>query len=499
MSSAKKSSILSYVSVVFYVIAGFLYTPYLVQTLGVSDYGIYALAASLIGYFSLDFGIGAAQTRLAAKFLAEGKPEKIKDILGITSKIFIGIDVLILLIVSFVYLYADNIFSNLTPSELVRFKNVFIITSLFVLINFPMLPLKGLFQAYDKIFELTLIELVYKITNILVIVGALFCGLGLYGVVVANVGSNIIAQFFRLYYIFKKERLSVNIKAKDKEIVKFITSFSVWATVAMVADKFFFGIIPFLLAAFSNTTEVAFFAIVISIEGYVLSISRSLSGIFLPRVMKMVVGGQSEEERTNLMIKVGRVQLFIVGIIITGLVSLGHEFINHWLGEGFDKSYYCLILVMLPCVFHLTQTIAEELLLATNQVKYRALVYVIGSSLSVLSIVLLAPNYGALAAAVGVFLSFTIAHNVLIDIFYHKKVGVNMLQFFKNCHVKILPVFILCGGLGFALQNYASTPSFSLFLIKGIIWFAISSAILWFLALNREEKKMVRDTIKIFK
>lgn len=499
MRSAKKTSALSYLSIAFYVIAGFFYTPYLVHNLGLSNYGIYALSASLIGYFSLDFGIGAAQTRLAAKYIAEGTPEKIRNMLGITSRIFLSIDILILSLSALVYFNAAGIFSNLTPDELFKFKRVFIITSLFVLINFPMLPLRGLYQAFDRVYELTLIELSYKISNIGVIVGALYFDLGLYGVVLANVGSNILAQLFRLHYIFRKEHLSINIQARDKQVVQFITSFSLWATVAMVADKFFFGIIPFLLAMFSNSSEVGFFAIVISIEGYTLSISRSLSGIFLPRVMNMVVKDKSMEDKTLLMVRVGRVQLYIVGLIVAGLIGLGKEFIRHWLGNSFDISYYCLVLVITPCAFHLTQTIAEELLLATNKVKYRAYAYVTGSTISVMTIVLLAPKYGALAAAIGVCLSFCLAHNLLIDIFYHKYAGVNMIHFFRQCHVKILPSLILCCILGLILQESIETSSFSFFMVKCLLWLLISISILWGLAFNREEKQMVYQLLSLKK
>lgn len=499
MGSAKKASLLSYCSVVFYVVAGFLYTPYLVNTLGIADYGIYTLAASLIGYFSLDFGIGAAQTRLAARYITEGTTWKIKDMLGITARIFFAIDGIILFLLFVVYANAEGIFPNLTLGELAKFKNVFIMTSLYILVNFPMLPLKGLFQAFDRVFELTLIELVYKMTNIGVIVLALYLGWGVYGVVLANAGTNVLAQSFRLYYIFRKERLSVNIRAKDKSVIRFITSFSMWATIAMVADKFFLGIIPFLLVVFSNMTEVALFAIVISIEGYTLSTARSLSGVFLPRVMKMLVKGQTRDEKTDLMIRVGRIQLYVVGLIVAGLVGMGKEFIDHWLGKGFEKSYYCLVLVMFPCVFHLTQTIAEELLLATNNVRYRALSYVVGSCLSVLSIVLLAPKYGALAAAIGVCLSFCIAHNLLIDIFYHKKMGVNMVRFFSECHLKIMPAIFICCMIAFLMQNYIVTISFTSFFVKSIVWLGISFVVLWLLAFNQEEKRIVYQILLIFK
>lgn len=496
MASVKKTSLLSYISVVFYLLAGFLYTPFLVKTLGVSDYGIYSLSASLIGYFSLDFGIGAAQARLAAKYNLEGRRDKLRDMLGITTRIFAFIDFVILLLLLVVYFNADVIFSNLTDEELVRFKNVFIITGLFVLVNFPLLPTKGLYQAFDRVYEVVVIDLCNKVVSVSLLVGALCMGWGLYGVVVIGVLCNIVTQLFKLFYIRRAESLSINIKANDKEITGFLASFSMWATVAMIADKFFFGIIPFLLAAFANTREVAIFAIVISLEGYVLSISKSLNGIFLPRVMKLVVDHRDGEAQTRLMVRVGRIQLLIVGFLVTGAISLGREFIHHWLGTEFDKSYFCMILVLFPCLFHLTQTIAEELVFATNNVKYRAIAYVTGSLLSVSSIVLLSPEYGAYGAAIGVCLSFVVAHNLIMDVFYQKKMGLNMLYFFRQCHVRMLPSFLLSGALGWCMCQYIHTETFLSFLVKAVVWGALTLVLLWLFAINREEKKMFIDFVK---
>ncbi len=68
MKSAKKASIISYLTVGFYLVTGFFYTPFLIKTLGVSDYAIFALTASLVGYFSLDFGIGAAQPDISQSY-----------------------------------------------------------------------------------------------------------------------------------------------------------------------------------------------------------------------------------------------------------------------------------------------------------------------------------------------------------------------------------------------------------------------------------------------
>ncbi len=496
MKSAKKASIISYLTVGFYLVTGFFYTPFLIKTLGVSDYAIFALTASLVGYFSLDFGIGAAQTRYIAKLLAQNNRAKISDLLGISSKLYFIIDAIIIVILCIIYFYSDKIFTGFTPDELSRFQKVFIITAIFIMINIPLLPVNGVLIGFDRAYDLTLINAIYRFTSITFLFCALVLNMGLYWIVIVNVGCQALAQLFKYYYIKYKEHLSVNYSAVDKEINSYLAKFSIWATVGMIADKFFFGIIPFLLAIVSNSNEIAVFAIVISLEGYTLSISKALNGIFLPRIAKMVVENRSPEQLTNLMIKVGRVQLYIIGFIIFGIVTFGFEFIYLWLGPGFEKSYFCILLVLIPCLFHLTQTIAEETLLATNNVKYRAIANIIVSLLSVSSILLLGHYLGALAAGIGVFLSFVIGHNITIDIFYHKRVKINIKHFLSHCHGRILPVFIIGCTIGLIIQYFLSDNVISHFISRIAVWSTGMVILLWAYAFNEEEKTMLKQLFK---
>lgn len=56
----KWGAILSYVAIVVNIIATLLYTPWMKNQIGVSNYGLYTLAISFISLFMMDFGIGAA-------------------------------------------------------------------------------------------------------------------------------------------------------------------------------------------------------------------------------------------------------------------------------------------------------------------------------------------------------------------------------------------------------------------------------------------------------
>ena len=70
----KKGAILSYVSIIVTTIIQLIYTPFLIRKLGQSEYGLYSLVQSIIGYLTvLDLGFGNAIIVYTAKYRAQKK------------------------------------------------------------------------------------------------------------------------------------------------------------------------------------------------------------------------------------------------------------------------------------------------------------------------------------------------------------------------------------------------------------------------------------------
>ena len=80
MASRRKQiaigSLASYISIGLNILAGLLYTPWMVRQIGQSQYGLYTLANSLITLFLIDFGLSAATARFVSKYHAEGDEKK---------------------------------------------------------------------------------------------------------------------------------------------------------------------------------------------------------------------------------------------------------------------------------------------------------------------------------------------------------------------------------------------------------------------------------------
>ena len=95
----KLGALLSYLSILINIVAGLVYTPWMIQTIGESDYGLFTLANSLITLFLMDFGLSSAATRYLSKYKAEGNQEKINNFMGLIYKLYLIIDVIIFLVI----------------------------------------------------------------------------------------------------------------------------------------------------------------------------------------------------------------------------------------------------------------------------------------------------------------------------------------------------------------------------------------------------------------
>ena len=90
----KVGAILSYVSIIASTLVQLLYTPFLVSKLGQSEYGLYSLVSSIIGYLTiLDLGFGNAIVVHTSKYRATGETEKAKTLHGMFKVIYLCIGV----------------------------------------------------------------------------------------------------------------------------------------------------------------------------------------------------------------------------------------------------------------------------------------------------------------------------------------------------------------------------------------------------------------------
>ena len=112
-SEVKAGAILGYATIAVNNVVGLLYTPFMLRMLGQTEFGLYSLVASVVGYLTiLDLGFGNAIIRYCAKFRAENKLEEQYELFGMFFKLYCLIGLVALVGGIALYLNVDALFDK---------------------------------------------------------------------------------------------------------------------------------------------------------------------------------------------------------------------------------------------------------------------------------------------------------------------------------------------------------------------------------------------------
>lgn len=493
MSQIKAGAIISYISIGVNLLIGLLYTPWMIHSIGKENYGLYVLATSVISLFVFDFGLGSAVTRFISRYLAEKRIDKVNNFMGLVIKLYIGIDVFFFLVLLSVFFFIPTIYQELTPDEIEKFKVVYAIAASYSIISFPFIPADGIITAHEKFVQLKLSDLFNKIFIVITMALCLWAGYGLYALVLVNAVSGVLTILIKLAIIKRHTDVIPNVQYSNKEEFRHIAGYSGWVTVTALAQRLIFNIAPTILGMVSGSAEIALFGIAATFEAYVFTFANALNGLFLPSVTKITM--DKDGDVLPLMVRVGRIQIFIIGLIVLGFIGVGRDFINLWIGSDFSGAYTCVVLLIIPSFFFLPQLIGSNAVLAQNKVKNQAIVFVIMGVFNIIAGYFLAMQWGALGFAISIFFAYTI-RTIGMDVVFYKELHINIWKFFKNTFVSMSVAIILVSSIVLFLSNTWISVSWLMLFVKAGVISVIYIFIFFTIGLNKNEKQLVLRPLK---
>ena len=501
-SQIKMGALLSYLAIAFNMIAGLIYTPWMISQIGQSHYGLYTLANSVITMLVMDFGIGAAVSRFISKYNAEGDLEATNRFLGVVYKLYLAIAMIVFAALVVLYFFIDGLYANLSADEMEIFKVLYVIVGLFSVISFPFVNLNGILIAHERFVELKLADVFHKVFIVVAMVLCLLMGQGVYALVLVNAIAGLLTIVLKLWVIKRKTPIKIRFKYRDKGLLKEIFSFSAWTTVGSLAQRMIFNITPSIIAAVSitGTLGVAVFGVATTIEGYVFIFSTAINGMFMPRIAKIVHDGKKQEQLVPLMNKVGRLQCMIIGLLVVGFIALGESFVTDiWNKPDYSESYICAVLLILPSFLYQPMEVANTTMIVENKVKQQAVVLLIMGGLNVALSLMLSKYYGALGASVSIFIAYMV-RTVLMTVLYQKTLHLDMWSFFKETFMKLVPQLILTLAVGMVFSHFNPISNVYLkFAVDGFVLVGFYFIMMWFCGFNAYEKGLFKALLRKFK
>lgn len=501
----KAGVILSYVQIALSVLTGLLYTPVMLRLMGQNEYGLYGTVNSTIALLSLlDLGFTSSYIRFYSRYKIENRQDKINSFNSLFFIVFLVISVIAALIGFFLSFNPVLIFDDgLTSEELSKAKVMMILLTVSMILGFMSTVFNCYISANQKFIFSKSLNVFSTIVNVGVNLIVLFCGYGAVGLIIVSLVLSIITKIITIVYAYKTLHFEFDFGHIEKSLFKSVLAFSGLIAINMFVDKVNSGIDSILLGRFCGTAAVAVYSVGSSLNSHFSMFSTAISGVFTPHIHNLVnlYEMDSLEQRnalTKFFVKVGRLQYLLLALIASGVVFFGKQFIYFWAGEGYDKSYYIALILILPSIISLTQNVGIEIQRAENRHHYRAYIYGAMAIINLILSIFLCQIWEGVGAAIGTGLASIVANGIIMDIVYHKKININIFEYWKNILRQTLGMIgpFIVGALIMKFADMGSLVKLAFWILIYVVIFAV---FVWLLSMNTFEKDLVKSILRKLK
>ena len=497
MNQRKAGTILSYVYILLTNTISLIYTPYMLRMMGQSEYGLYGTANSFISYLSiLSFGVGGAYIRFNAQCRAKNDREAERKFNGMFLMVFSALALLVFVGgMTFIALAEKLVEDTFTDQERIRLQIIMFVLTLNMMVSFVSNVVMMALQAYERFFFIRFVLLLAGILTPIVNVIALRHGGR--AVAITTISFVISVSSYLIFYIYARKTIALQFRFKGFDIkeLKELFVFSGFLFLNSITDQITFSTDNMVLSSVKGAAAVAVYSIGANFKTYFHTFSTTISGVFASQINRIVARNGEMEELDDIFIRIGRVQFYVVSLILIGYISIGYDFICIWAGEDYSDAFYIGLLLMLAVFVPAFQNVGIEIQKAKNMHKARSVVYFLIALANIVMTIPFSKNWSGIGAALATTICMLCGTVLFMNWYYAKYVKLNMKAFWKSIF-SILPGYIPPIIVGLIINRFWLVDSYLEVLSSALVILLIYIGSVWVFSMNNYEKQLVTKPIQ---
>ena len=493
----KAGILLSYATTGISIFIQLVYMPVMIRLLGQSEFGLYSLVSGVVSYLSLfSLGFTGAYLRFFARENQKNDREGLAGLNGMFILLFLLLSCAALICGFTLSCFPRQIFgTKLSGAELQEAR----ILMMILVVNTAICLVSSIFDSIVSVYEQfvfqRVVSLAATVMNPFLCLPLLLLGYGNVMLVVVSTCIVVGKLAINVWFCFWKLKIPVSFRNMQFSVLKEVGIFSFFLLLNMIIDQINWNVDKLILSHTNGTREVAVYGVASQINTLFMTFSTTISSVFSPRINRIAAENSvnSRREFTVLMAKVGRVQWMILGLMAMGFVIFGKFFIvNIYADDGYGDAYWAALFLVLPALVPLIQNIGIEVQRALNRHQFRSVIYFVMAVGNVFISIPLAKRFGSVGAAMGTAISLVLANGIIMNVFYHKALKIDMLYFWKEIG-KTLPGFLVPAILGMWIMRSVSFDS----LMQYAAWIAVFAFVyclsIYCFSCNKQERVLVLE------
>ena len=492
-----KNTVIIYVRVVLIALIGFLCTRFVMDGLGMYDFGLFSVVGGTI--MMLGFLSTAMNTTTRRYINVEmGKPDGDPGrIFNICLVVHIGMALLVLLLSETIGLYYIYHGMKVDPSRLGDAQVVFQIATVSACIGIINLPFQSLVEAHEKFLQSALVDIVANVFRLVMVIGLMYWpGNRLYYYAVGMALMTFLTML--MYHLLCRRQWPEVIRWRFqrgwetyREIIAFNNYTALTALASMARGhgsklvvNYFFG--PLVNAAMDPAYQV---------ENFSLSSVNRFSNAAAPQINQNWSGG-NQARSLALVYKMSRYSVLLMSLIVfCAFVELDFA-LDLWLKDVPDGALaftqWTLVSALVRSFMGGTQTLEQ----ATGRIKWFQIWNSV-MSLLCLPLAFVAYLLGAQPVAIiQIYILYSIAYRLVEFYLLHRLIGFRPWEYVRKAYFRPLAVVGLM-VLFVVLYRWAMPADAGAWLrIAGIgVTFLVTCVLAFFVGLERWEREEITHTV----
>lgn len=490
-----KNTLLLYVRTLFIMLVALYTSRVVLNTLGISDYGIYNVVGGVVAMFGfINSSMSSATQRYITFALGKGDMENLRKVFSTALQIHVLIAVLIVVLGETIGLWFMYEKMQIPANRIDAAFWVLQCSILSTVIMIISVPYNADIIAHEKMSAfayISILEVILKLAIVYALLISPIDKLKLYAFLILVV--QLLIRFCYSWYCNKHFEESKYRRIWDKHLFKEMIGFAGWSLFGNLSAVLFSQGLNMLLNVFFGPVVNAARAIAIQVQSAIQQFVANFQMALNPQITKTYAQGEMDEMH-KLMFRSARFSFYLLFLISLPVLLETKFILTVWLKTVPENTV--IFLRIMICI-SLLYTLSNPLMVANQATgKVRKYQAVCGSVLlMILPISYICLKLGLPAYSVFIvhFIMEFIVQIVRMEMLF-PLIGIHIKDYLKNIYIRVVLVVILSSTI--PLLVYGNLPNSILrFCIVCITCMLSVSIVAYTIGLSSNERKFVRSKV----
>ena len=490
-----QNTLLLYVRMAFMLLVGFYTVRLLLNTLGVTDYGIYNVIFGLVTMFTFfTNAMTVTVQRFICHEISNGPAGDPRKVFGVSIFLFLALSLTMLVLAETVGVWFVGNKLNIPPERMSAAWVVYQLSILMTLLKVMQVPYIAAITSHEdmKVYsQISILDAVLHLTSVVLLkfisADRLICFAGCY------TASNLITLMCYAGYSVKKYAMCRIFCSADKSFLKSMSAFFSWNLFGAAANISKQQGLNVLLNMFCGVALNATWGIATQVGGAVSSFVGSFQQAFNPQILKSY-NSADRNDYLELLQSCSKYSFMLIWLVALPVLLKTEFLLKLWLGDTLPEGAVIFTQLMVICM--LIDAICGPMWVAVqatgNIKRYQVEISCIICSSFVFSLIAL--KLGAPAYSVALINTLVNGLTLLYRLFYlRREIDFPVRKYCLNTLLQIAVVAAISVVCGTLTQNFSGSKWYTV-----IIYLAAISIINLIIVLSAGLSGKERTALKAY-